>query len=119
MIRIITNLVFGAALLCLLPVASLQLFRCIVTFSDFVDWRPFALGILPGMVLGEVTIRWIPQLHVLEHELTHAFVGLWFGAIPVDIEQRDQPDRGHGEQGAGDDERDFSMTRLEHGSFFQ
>ena len=84
-IRIATNIVFGAVLLCVLPAAAMQLVRNLSSFSTTTDWRPFAAGLVPGAIVAQATLRWLPQACVLEHELTHASVGLFFGYIPTGI----------------------------------
>lgn len=83
--RIATNLILGLGLLCLLPAVVQQFSRSAVSFATDTDWRPFAAGLVPGAIMGRAALRWAPRLCVLEHELTHAFVGLFFGYIPVGI----------------------------------
>ena len=81
--RIATNLILGLGLLYLLPAVALQFARSATSFATDADWRPFALGLIPGAIVGQAALRWAPRTCVLEHEVTHALVGLFFGYIPT------------------------------------
>lgn len=85
-IRIATNLVLGLILLCLLPAIVMQFIRSVSNFVSTANWRPFAIGLVPGAFIGQLVMQFSPWLSILEHELTHAFVGLFFGYIPTGIQ---------------------------------
>ncbi len=79
------NLIFGVALLGLLPSVFSQFIRTAGEFFLHFTWYPIVIGTVIGIFAERFLDRHFPEFAIFEHEITHALVGIPFGFIPTGI----------------------------------
>ena len=79
------NLIFGVALLALLPSVFSQFIRTAGEFFLHFTWYPIVIGTVIGIFAERFLDRHFPEFAIFEHEITHALVGIPFGFIPTGI----------------------------------
>lgn len=79
------NLLLGIILLMLAPAVVEQFFVNSADFFCHFPWYPIGAGIGIGLVAERFLRRYLPEIAIFEHEITHALAGLPFGFIPTGI----------------------------------
>jgi len=79
------NLLLGIILLAFLPAVFNQFIGNVADFFHHFAWHSIAFGTGMGLVIERFLNRFIPEIEILEHEITHALVGIPFGFIPTGI----------------------------------